>query len=200
MDNTTIDQITKSNTTGNNDSETSATKSTTGSGTPDGDKDYCINTKGLSTKTVYQFEGSAFKDQNIMEHDIMRMVVCLQGLINRDFEKNQIAVYLNTTASDPFWLSYISGSGKLLNGFKTVKITSLNDILSTFKNQLINTGMITWDQDVPSTANVASTICGLDGYIPVKYDTGSASLYNKLKQLGVPEKMSLVGKLFQLIV
>lgn len=103
-------------------------------------------------------------------------------------------LYFNMDASDPFWLEYISGDGKMLDGMQTVRIDSFDQFLTTFEKPLKSTGMIAWDTNVPATANVASTICGLDGYLPVKYDTSSGSLYNKLKSMGVPEKMSLVGK------
>ena len=53
--------------------------------------------------------------------------------------------------------------------------------------------MVVWDANVPSTANVAGTICGLDGYLPVMYDTDENSLYSYLISAGVEVKQSLVG-------
>ncbi|MBR3844005.1 MAG: hypothetical protein IKM39_00685, partial [Clostridia bacterium] len=47
-----------------------------------------------------------------------------------------------------------------------------------------------WDGNVPATANVAGTICGLDGYLPV---LAESPLHHTLVEMGVPVKQSLVG-------
>lgn len=160
---------------------------------PSDDTSFEIDVSGLKQQTVYVLQPAVFQDSAILEHDIMRLAACLQGLINRDFQTNRIAVYWNYDESDPFWLEYMQNSTTLLKGFQTVSITGLSALLITFKNQLCSAGMIAWDPAVPATANVASTICGLDGYLPVKYETGRDSLYQRLVQLGVPQKQTLVG-------
>lgn len=157
------------------------------------DTSFGIDVSGLKRQTVYVLQQAVFRDSAILEHDIMRLAACLQGLINRDFQTNRIAVHWNYDKSDPFWLEYMQNSTTLLKGFRTVSITSLSALLLTFKNQLCSAGMIAWDPAVPATANVASTICGLDGYLPVKYETGKDSLYQRLVQLGVLQKQTLVG-------
>lgn len=54
-----------------------------------------------------------------------------------------------------------------------------------------------YDTSVPSTSNVASTIAGVEGWLPVAYRPGSAatSVYNQLVASGLlAVKLSLVGK------
>lgn len=179
---------------GKTTSKVSGTTTTSPNNQTDDDGSYSINVDGLQKNTIYLFSNSALKADGYMEQDTTRLIVCLQGLINRTFDKNKIVLYLNMDASDPVWLDYISGDGKMLDGMKTIRIDSFDQFLKTFEKPLKSTGMIAWDTGVPATANVASTICGLDGYLPVKYDKAEGSLYNKLKSMGVPLRMNLVGK------
>lgn len=160
-----------------------------------GDTSFEISTAGLATNTIYLLSSAVITGAaNIMEQDSARLVCSLQGLINRDFEKNKIAVYLNRDSQDTFWMNYLKGDNKLLSGMNTVNISTFDQFLNTFRNQLIACGMILWDPNVPATANAAGTICGLDGYLPVKYDTASTGLHQRLLSLGVMVKQNLVGK------
>ena len=105
-----------------------------------------------------------------MPHDVARLITALQGLINRDYETNKVFLYWSDVGKDEFWKTYLQQDGKLFAGMKEVTINSFDTFLITFQKQLKECGMIAWDPKVPATANVATTICGLDGYLPVKYD------------------------------
>lgn len=161
----------------------------------DGKSNY-VNDSGLSNKTVYVVEQSVITNppEGILEHDIARLICSLQGLINRDITKNQIALYIQNDDTDMFWYGQLVMSGGIFSEYNVVYLFSLTEFLETFKTQLQSFGMILWDPDVPATANVAATICGLDGYLPVKYDTNDNGLMKKLEALGVKSKMSLKGK------
>ena len=128
-----------------------------------------------------------------MPHDAARLITALQGLINRDYETNKVFLYWSDIGKDEFWKTYLQQDGKLFAGMKEVTINSFDTFLITFQKQLKECGMIAWDPKVPATANVATTICGLDGYLPVKYDKSENSLYNRLLKAGVTQKQSLVG-------
>ncbi len=158
--------------------------------------DFAISTEGLSPNTIYKITTTAISktSENMMPHDTARLISSLQGLINRDLKKNRIALVIVDKYTDN-WLSYIQKNDPLLEGMDNiVTINTVNELLSVFKNQLIDCGMILWDPDAPSTANVAQTICGVDGYLPVKYLSGENTLYQKLVDLGVEVKLSLVDK------
>ena len=175
---------------------------TTGSGSSNtsygvtGDTSFSIDTKGLAKNTVYSVTKDVLSGtRNILGHDVLRLFSSLQGLLNRDFNKNKIALIIEPyNSSETFWINYMSASGAPLAGMARKKITSLNDFLNTFKNQLVSCGMVAWDPEVPATSNVAATICGLDGYLPVKYEEGENSLMTMLKGMGVKIKMNLKGR------
>jgi hypothetical protein len=159
-----------------------------------GDTSFKLNIKGLAAKTIYRIESDVINKSGMQSHDVMRMIVSLQGLINREYPTNTAAIYLLEDSQDLFWLNYITGSGKFLSGYQTVKITTFEQFFALFKGLIKECGIVEWDSKVPSTANVAQTICGLDGFLPIRYDTASASLYARLLKEGVTVKKSLVNK------
>ena len=159
-----------------------------------GDTSFKMNFSGLAENTIFYVERELFKNSPIMEHDLMRFIVSLQGLVNRDYTEGKPVIYINDDSNDKFWMDYILSTDKMMNGYQTVKITSFDQFLDIFKTQIKYCGIILWDPDVPSTANVSATICGLDGYIPVKNDTSSTGLLTRLKKENIAQKMDLTGK------
>jgi hypothetical protein len=129
------------------------------------------------------------------ETDIVRLYTDLQGLLNRSYSEGKLnfLVYQDYDDSDPFWLSYMMGEGKTFEGFKTVTLSTADELWNFIMPYVKEYGIILWDSNVPATANVASTICGLDGFLPVKFDESDGSLYNYLISNGVEVKQSLVG-------
>ena len=159
-----------------------------------GDTSFKIPVTGLSKNTIYSVSRGAISgNRRLMAHDTLRLFCSLQGLINRDFAQNRIILMITPyQSSDTFWTEYFKRSGAPLDGMRTVSIDTWDDFLSTFKQQLIACGMCLWDPAVPATSNVAATVCGLDGYLPVKAEEDG--LQQDLKALGVPVKLSLVGR------
>ena len=129
------------------------------------------------------------------ENEVARLVASFQGIWNRpeNIEVNHSYLYIMNDSQDSFWKLYLQEDGKLLSNTREVGIGNFKDFWKLFGEKIIELGMVVWDPDVPATSNVAATICGVEGYLPVMYSSGSASLYSKLKSLGVPEKMNLVG-------
>ncbi|MBQ3927760.1 MAG: hypothetical protein II710_03880 [Clostridia bacterium] len=128
------------------------------------------------------------------ENEVARLVASFQGIWNRpeNIEVNHSYLYIMNDSQDSFWKLYLQEDGKLLANTREVGIGNFKDFWNLFGEKIIELGMVVWDPDVPATSNVAATICGVEGYLPVMYSSGSASLYSKLKSLGVPEKMNLV--------
>ncbi|MBP5292549.1 MAG: hypothetical protein J6023_00300 [Clostridia bacterium] len=129
------------------------------------------------------------------ENEVARLVASFQGIWNRpeNIKVNHSYLYIMNDSQDSFWKLYLQEDGKLLSNTREVGIGNFKDFWKLFGEKIIELGMVVWDPDVPATSNVAATICGVEGYLPVMYSSGSASLYSKLKSLGVPEKMNLVG-------
>ncbi len=151
------------------------------------DCSFVMDNTGLAEKTVYIVNSTVASNANMK-----RLIISLQGLINRDFGRDDdhtTLVYFNADGSDPDWLTQMLADG-ICKGYQKVTLTSEDRFFEVFVNQLQHCGMILWDEAVGATANVAATICGLDGYLPVL--AGNA-LQTKLEELGVEVKQSLVG-------
>lgn len=152
------------------------------------DTSFMIDETGLTPKTIYVigFKGDAHEN---------RLIASLQGLINRAFgmdDDHTVLVNFALDGSDNFWMSEMTSKGIFtqLNSKKKI-VSSMDAFYETFANQLKYCGMVTWDGGVPATSNVAATICGVDGYLPV---LKGSSIETKLAEMGVEEKISLFNK------
>lgn len=144
--------------------------------------------------TIISFTTSVSGSLGGSEQDSARLATCLQGLLNRRFPETDMLVHQVLDGEDTFWLDYMMQDGNYFSDYNVLELKSANDFWDFFLPFIKEYGTIAWDPAVPSTANVASTVCGVDGYLPVMYSESDSSLYAKLKTLGVEEKMSLVGK------
>lgn len=142
----------------------------------------------INSSAMLQRLGSDTKAQ----YDTLKFAASLQGLLNR--EKPTLFIdFIKDT--DQFWYSYLRKKDNLLYGYKKETIDNMDDVLKIFADTIQKQGIILWDPDVPSTANVAATICSVDGYLPVRYDEEKGSLHQILvNTYKVPVKMDLRGK------
>ncbi|MBQ7337059.1 MAG: hypothetical protein IJW40_01260 [Clostridia bacterium] len=138
------------------------------------------------------------KGNNEDWNDMIRLIASMQGRLNKVAKENGYFVYLidNNGATyvnnDYFWLDYISGEGKLLEGSRRIELNSWQQLWDALGSHITASGIVVWDPNAPATANVAATICSVEGYLPVRYDTGEDSLYTWLTSNGVEVKLSLV--------
>ena len=128
---------------------------------------------------------------NQIHNDIIRLISSLQGRLNKNAEENGFYIYQMFDGTDTHWLDYISGEGKMFDGALTKSVESWDAFWEIFGSYVQEAGMVAWDPDVPSTANVAATICSVEGCLPVRYDTSDSSLYSWLKKNGVAVKHNL---------
>ena len=156
--------------------------------------DFEVTAAGLERGKIYTISTNVIAQAtlNVMGHDAARLVASLQGLINRNFEKTGVLMVISDTNAER-WVPYIREHSDLLDGMEEVRFPTFLQWVTGFAEQIRECGMILWDPDVPATANVAATICGLDGYLPVKYDERKGSLMSRLLALDVPVKMDLTG-------
>lgn len=143
---------------------------------------------------VYNISTSVIDKFPYWHHDITRLIVCFQGLYNKNFDTSNSMLHITRDSDDTFWYNYMSGEGMFLENHEVIDITSDEDFWELFGSIIKQHGIVLWDSNVPATANVATTICGVDGYLPVRYDTSEGSLYNVLIERGVEVKYSLVDK------
>lgn len=109
--------------------------------------------------------------------DETHVVVALQGLVNRSTPR----LYLRyISAADDFWWEQMTRPGGWLADRPIVTVTSLEDLLRRFRTDY--QGSVVWDERVPATSNVASTIAGCDNLLPLRYDPRDGSLYRQLTE------------------
>ncbi len=165
------------------------------------DTSFVMDNTGLEPNTVYLIQAGCYKvtkadgsTDDLESFNMKRLVVSLQGLINRDFgidENHRSIVYTSSDTSDSDWLNKMLLADGVFKDYNKVTVTNQESFIKTFETQIRHSGYVLWDKGVPATANVAATICGVDGYLPVLSGT---QLETKLKGMGVSQKLSLVGK------
>jgi len=134
-----------------------------------------------------------------LAYDYFKLATALQGLVNRDasdlyyfYESNYVAK-AEGMDSDRFWLEELRKKKGHLASRVVETAQSFDELLGRFSSAY--NGVVVWDPGVPATANVASTVAGAEGWLPVRYDESPDSPYSKLvANLGVPVKLNLVGK------
>ena len=165
---------------------------------PSADTSFVMDNTGLEPNTVYVVASGVTKAAStaaadvLDSNDMVRLVVSLQGLINRDFgvdENHRSIVYFSADNSDSGWLTEILKDG-VYKDFTKVPITNKDRFFQVFEHQLKYCGMVLWDNNVWATSNVAATMCGIEGYLPVR---SGSSLATKLKGMGVSQKANLAG-------
>ncbi len=131
-------------------------------------------------------------------YDMISVLTTLQGLVNR----NGVHMYVNFSeygfpntlqSVDNFWLEDLMAEGNFLHGRTVIVIQKPATLLRLFKN--FYNGLAVWDEDVPATSNVASTVCGVEDLLPVRFDDRNGSLYNILtEEYNMPVKLDLNDK------
>jgi hypothetical protein len=153
--------------------------------------------------TLYIFDLESYltlKPGNITwQYDVINFVSALQGLVNRTAPQLYV-LYVRETLSghrmnvDYFWLSYLRGGDNVMSKTKIVYLNTLEEVIQTFRHYF---GAVTlWDPNVPATGNVALTIAGADGYLPVRHDRSPDSLFTQvvLGASQLPHGERLTGK------
>ena len=111
--------------------------------------------------------------------DLAHAVSTLQGIVNRDAPR----LYLRFVSShgkdiDDYWLRVMRARGQWLEQRRFEKIRNLDALIKRYRS-LIN-GVIVYDERVPATSNLASTLAGVHDTIAVRYDASPGSLYQHL--------------------
>lgn len=152
-------------------------------------------------ETIYYYDlswihtyNNADLDQARTKYDILMAVAALQGLVNRDGPR----LYVRVFTSDTTWWNRLRENANWLSNMNVVTLPSglenLEQLFQTFADAY--QGVVLWDYNVFSTANVACTVAGADDLIPVRYDPSPGSLFDRFVQSGpkIPIRMSLVNK------
>ncbi|MBN1422635.1 MAG: hypothetical protein JXP34_27910 [Planctomycetes bacterium] len=118
--------------------------------------------------------------------DACHVAAALQGLANRDAPR----LYLRYLPEDDYWLEKLRKKpGGWLAGRSVEEAPTLDDLLDRFRDAY--RGLVVYDERVPATSNVASTIAGCASLLPVRYDP--QGLYAHLVDRGIPVVSRLLG-------
>ncbi|MCC6142691.1 MAG: hypothetical protein IT368_02680 [Candidatus Hydrogenedentes bacterium] len=124
-------------------------------------------------------------DDSVLRYDALKFVTALQGLVNRD--EPRLAIRMMDV--DDYWLGKMQV--EWLKDRSVERLSSLEALVSHFQEDMA--GAVVWDPAVPATANVAATVCGVEGWLPVR---GGSALYERVVAGGpkLPVKLDLTGK------
>ncbi|MCF6285375.1 MAG: hypothetical protein L3K26_09325, partial [Candidatus Hydrogenedentes bacterium] len=108
-------------------------------------------------------------DDTVLRYDTLKLVASLQGVVNRDQPRLVLrflrgAGQSGTINLDDYWLDTLRKGW--LKDHSITSIDSLSALFAQFPDAL--TGAVVWDPKVLATANVAATICGVEGWLPVR--------------------------------
>ena len=104
-------------------------------------------------------------NNDTLRYDALKLVASLQGLVNRDAPRLALRfVDAYGTNVDDYWLA--KQQLGWLSGVTVENESDLAALLRRFPEHV--TGLVLWDPNVPATANVAATICGVDGLLPLR--------------------------------
>lgn len=167
----------------------SSTVSTSDPGADSGDK----GTLYMVRYDRWALRNKQLKDDMGYHYDIVMLVTCLQGILNR--EKPTIFV-AHDYSTEKVYLDHMRRTADdALHGYKLVDVDSPKAFFEIFGDDIKRLGLIAWDENVPATSLTSATACGIDGYLPVRYNTAEDSLYTYLTgTLGAEVKIDLVGR------
>ena len=149
-------------------------------------------------KRLYVFDVNAYfhgypESSRAWQYDVLNLLASLQGLVNRPEPDGQVpddllyliyapdvSIAAHDLNVDRYWLEKLRYPGELLAGYRIIEAT---DVVSLLLNDDIREHyrkVVLWDERVPATANVAATMCGVDGLLPVRYNTQEGSLFSQI--------------------
>jgi hypothetical protein len=107
--------------------------------------------------------------------DETHLAVSLQGLVNRAGPRLFIR-YLKEP--DDFWWEQMIQPGGWMAGRPVVRVQTIAELLEHFRS--FYQGAVVWDERVPATSNLGSTIAGCDDLLVLRHDEREGSLYRQL--------------------
>lgn len=130
---------------------------------------------------------STMPQDSVLQYDTLKAVSALQGLVNRERPRLFIRFLDGEGPNAPiniddYWLEKIRPV--LLPDYDIQNINTLETLFTAFSEDI--PGYILWDPSVAATSNVASTACGVDGFLPIR---AGSPLINYLQSCGIEVKI-----------
>ncbi len=158
----------------------------------------CAAVSAFAAEPLVWFDlGACLKtlpEDTVLRHDAMNYVASLQGLVNRDgprlalrfLEVEGAAGRINL---DEYYLDLLRKGW--LKDAEAVPEADLEGLLRRFPEA--RQGAVLWDPAVPATMNVAATVCGVEGWLPVRRG-GAFERWLTTRALLPPVRMDLSGR------
>lgn len=135
-----------------------------------------------SRMSVVYYDATYLHDLNLADPaqrrrfwDEIHLLASLQGLANREEPR----LYLRLLPKpDDFWWELMRSRGRWLSDAEVVQVQSLAELLDHFSDA--SGGAVVWDERVPATSNLASTIAGADRLVCLRHDPVENSLFSEL--------------------
>ncbi|UVI29765.1 GxGYxYP domain-containing protein [Paenibacillus spongiae] len=150
------------------------------------DKLYIYNLNELIQSTPDMHEGD---NLTAYAYDFVKMAAALQGIANRN-EKGDKIYYIFQTVNeiqnpksfqpDQYWLDKLDDPNQYLSRYDQVQVATdrfYKDLFKDFRKRV--KGLVLWTDSIPATSNVASTIAGVQDYLPVRK---GGELHKELKR------------------
>lgn len=127
--------------------------------------------------------------------DHVHAVAALQGIVNR----SRPALFLRAVRHpesgnirlDDWWLERLRADGAWLADRPVEDAPDIDALIWRYRAFI--KGVVVYDESVPATSNVASTVAGVNDFLPVRYDRRPGSLFRRLTEdLGLPAKAWLI--------
>lgn len=109
--------------------------------------------------------------------DSLHAASTLQGVVNRDSPRLYVRLVGDDGATDRFWLDQMRAPGQWLADRPLRNLADLDAALTEFRDRI--KGAVVWDERVPATANLASTLAGVYDAVAVRRCERPGSLYRR---------------------
>lgn len=125
------------------------------------------------TYTMGMNRDDAPERRRIWDHS--HFVSSIQGVVNRYSPRLYVfSVGGESARNDHFWLDELRKDGEWLAHTPLETLPDLGAVVQVFRNEL--NGLVVYDENVPATSNVASTVAGAENLACVRYDQNQDSL------------------------
>lgn len=126
--------------------------------------------------------------------DELQFAATLQGLVNRGAPRLYLFLVGERARIDRYWLEKLQAPGEWLADRPLRPIATPEELARAFRRYY--RGAVVWDERVPATANLASTIAGVERAVALRYDAAPGSLYHRLVEAPDGPRLSVVARLF----
>jgi hypothetical protein len=108
--------------------------------------------------------------------DDAHVLAALQGLANRDRASiYQFFIGGESGSIDHFWWDWMRGRNNWLSRVSVRPRQTQRELI--FDHRHLVQGLVVYDEKVPSTSNVASTVAGVEDLLPIRFDPSTESLF-----------------------